>query len=73
MKKFLGIGLSLILCLVLCGSGCKKAQEEPKKKIEEKVEKEDAGAFEQDISEEVEKIPAPAEGWGEEPEEPMIE
>ena len=52
---------------------CKKAQEESKGTIEKKVEKRDTRTFEEEISEEVEKMPAPAKEWGEKPEDPMIE
>ena len=73
LRKILTGAPALILCVFLCGHGCKKAQKEPKGTIEKKVEKRDTRTFEEEISEEVEKIPAPAEEWGEEPREPMME
>ena len=73
MRKIWIFATALILCMFLCGHGCKKAQEESKGTTEKKVEKKDTMTFDEEISEEVEKIPAPAEEWGGEPEEPMME
>lgn len=73
MKKHLAFVFSLSLCLLLCGIGCKQTREESKGMIEEKVEKNNTGTLEEEIGEEVEKVPAPAEEWGGEYEEPILE
>ena len=64
---------TLILCMFLCEHGCKKAQEETKGTIDKKLEKKDKRTFEEEVSKEAEKIPALAEEWGEEPDDPMLE
>ncbi|NYT00147.1 MAG: hypothetical protein GKB99_00265 [Methanocellales archaeon] len=69
MKKVWIFVTTLILCMFLCGHGCKKAQEEPKATMKKK----NAMTLEEEISKEVEKIPPPAEEWGEEAENPLLE
>jgi hypothetical protein len=67
MKKFYII--PLILCFFLVAPSCKKAQEEPKTTMEEKVEKESPAAMIEEgepVVEEVKESEAPIMEEGEE-------